>query len=920
MTDYTMALADPRARHLRLVGGKGVSLTRMVAAGLPVPAGFHITTEGYRRFIEANGLQEEIVRAATGASADDPASLELATSAIRALFDSATMPEEVSAAVRRAYDELGGSDFPVAVRSSATAEDLPGLSFAGQYDTLLNVRGEDALLAAVRQCWMSLWTARAIGYRLRNRVQQGTVAMAVVIQAMIPAQVSGVLFTANPTSGERDELVINASYGLGEAVVSGSVTPDSYTMEKASLSLKEMVLGTKEIAIVAAGGQGTTRHSISQDQQRQQALSPKVLRELAEMALKAEQVSGGEPQDLEWAVAEGRCWLLQSRPMTGLLPAPWRDVRWEPPVRGSIWLRRQVAENMPEPLSPLFEELYVRDGLERSVDRVWALAQWPGNPQDVYSRPMFATVNGYAYSRGAVRKSWVAVRTILQIFATGYIPIFRRGISLWTEDFLPPYLATVERWQTVNPEATPDEQLLAGIRELAREEALHWYGTTIALALAKASDVILEAFLTTVVRRAGVTSAHFLRGFPTKALEAESELETIAEKIRDSDELRALVETTPAERLLKAFETSPAARPVLDLLQIYLGRYGHLVYNLDFAEPTQAEAPLPVLMSLKASVERPGKGALNLQAEMAAERDRLVETTLRSLDPMRSRPFQSLLRWAQRLTPYREESLFYLGSAWPPLRRLALELGRRLVEAGSLSKFDDVFFLESAELAEAIRARGVGQSRPDLVRLARERCELREARKRLHPPAAVPPGSGLKIGPISLSGLETQKRNVGVGPILRGFAVSPGRVTAPASVLLSPTDFGKMAPRSILVCPTTTPAWTPLFALASGLVTDIGGVAAHGSIVAREYGIPAVMGTGNGTQRIADGQLVTVDGDAGTVVLANGSAADADITTASRLEEKGKLGQRLKLVAVALAALALWRTWQNRGSRRGQER
>lgn len=266
-------------------------------------------------------------------------------------------------------------------------------------------------------------------------------------------------------------------------------------------------------------------------------------------------------------------------------------------------------------------------------------------------------------------------------------------------------------------------------------------------------------------------------------------------------------------------------------------------------------------------MERPGKDVRELQAEMAAERDRLVEATLRSLDPVRRRPFRSVLRWAQRLTPYREEALFYLGSAWPPLRRLALELGRRLTEPGSLSQPDDVFFLESTELAAVIQARAVGQPSPDLVQLARERRALREARKRLHPPGAVPPSAGIKLGPISLAGLETQKRNVAEGPILRGFAVSPGRVTAPASVILSPADFPKMRPDTILVCPTTTPAWTPLFALARGLVTDIGGVAAHGSIVAREYGIPAVMGTGNGTLRITNGQMLTVDGDAGVVSL-----------------------------------------------------
>jgi len=649
--------------------------------------------------------------------------------------------------------------------------------------------------------------------------------------------------------------------------------------------------------VVPAEDQGTVRREVPGERRGKLSLSEDSLRELAGLALRVEALFGSVPQDIEWAVADGKLYLLQARPMTGLPPAPPKDVSWEPPIPGTKWVRRQVAENMPEPLSPLFEELYVKKGLEDAVNGVWEMAEWKGDPEEVYDRPMYTTVNGYAYSRAAIKRSWKSAQIIMGIFATVYVRTFRRGISLWTEDFLPPYLATMERWKAVDPKTAPDEQLLEGVRELSYAEALYWYGTTIALALAKVSDVILNRFLATVVRRKGITSALFLRGFPTKAVEAEAELEAIAEQIRGSRGLRDLVSTTPAGQLLEALEAIPAGRPVQERLRLYLDRYGHLVYNLDFVEPTQAEAPMPVLMSLKALVRRrdltpsaplPGAGrgedegstfprgeggrgarsdALARQAEMARQRDEMVERTARSLDPLRRRLFLKILRWAQRLTPYREEALFYLGSAWPPLRRLALELGRRLAESGSLARPDDVFFLESAELAEAIRALAAGRFRPDFLRLTRERRDLRTARKRLHPPAAVPPGTGLKFGPIDLSGLETQKRNTGAGPVLSGFAVSPGQVTAPASVILSPADFHKMEPGTILVCPTTTPAWTPLFAQARGLVTDIGGVAAHGSIVAREYGIPAVMGTGNGTQRIGHGQPVTVDGDAGTVTL-----------------------------------------------------
>jgi rifampicin phosphotransferase len=208
-----------------------------------------------------------------------------------------------------------------------------------------------------------------------------------------------------------------------------------------------------------------------------------------------------------------------------------------------------------------------------------------------------------------------------------------------------------------------------------------------------------------------------------------------------------------------------------------------------------------------------------------------------------------------------------MGAGWPTLRRLALELGRRLVESGSLLAAEDVFFLETPEIETAITARVAGQARPDLARLASERRELREARKRLHPPPVVPPGHKLRFGPFDMSAWETQRHNEPTSTVLRGFAVSPGRVSAPASVIHSPEDFSRMEPGTILVCPTTTPAWTPLFSQARGLVTDVGGVLAHGSIVAREFGIPAVLGTGEASKRISHGQLITVDGDRGLVLL-----------------------------------------------------
>jgi rifampicin phosphotransferase len=289
-----------------------------------------------------------------------------------------------------------------------------------------------------------------------------------------------------------------------------------------------------------------------------------------------------------------------------------------------------------------------------------------------------------------------------------------------------------------------------------------------------------------------------------------------------------------------------------------------------------------------------------------------VEETVRSFDPLRRKLFRVLLGWAQRFGPDREQALFYMGAGWPTLQTLALELGRRLVESGSLLAEEDIFFLDTSEIEAAIAARRAGEARPGLARLARERRELREARKRLHPPPVVPPGHKVRLGPIDMSAWETQRRNEPVGAILQGFAVSPGRVSAPASVIRSPEDFSRMEPGTVLVCPTTTPAWTPLFSQARGLVTDVGGILAHGSIVAREYGIPAVLGTGIATTRIRSGQTILVDGDAGTVTLLDGTGeADAERQgSGSRVRNLPSTRMVALFALAAGAVVAAW--WRNR--------
>ena len=293
---------------LERVGGKGRSLSKMVREGFNVPSGFIVTADAYRSFIKDNQLQTEIVESARPQLKAGYPVFDQSSKVIADLILQSTVDDGLIDAVKSAYRDLaGGMDtkHPVAVRSSANAEDLPGLSFAGQQETYLNVRGEEAVVAAVRNCWASLWTAQAISYRHQNGIDQDSVAMAVVVQRMVPSEVSGILFTANPASGERSEIIINGSFGLGEAVVSGQVTPDTYIVDRETLSVQQELLGPKEQQIVSDGDNGVRMESVAEEDRGKSSISTDQLLELCETALKIEQLYDGLPQDIEWAFHNG---------------------------------------------------------------------------------------------------------------------------------------------------------------------------------------------------------------------------------------------------------------------------------------------------------------------------------------------------------------------------------------------------------------------------------------------------------------------------------------------------------------------------------------------------------------------------------------------------------------------------------------
>jgi phosphoenolpyruvate synthase/pyruvate phosphate dikinase len=318
---FVLDLTDPAATDLATTGGKGSSLARLAAAGLPVPEGFHVTTDAYRAAVTGTP-QRAIVEAAAKVAQDRPETHEAAADRIAEIFAGLEIPPEVADAVRAGYSglrvpapsSLGASDPTVAVRSSATAEDLPGMSFAGQQDSYLNIRGEEALLRAVRDCWASLWTARAIGYRARHGIPAEEVSLAVVVQQMVPADAAGVLFTVDPMTGSRDWLVINAAWGLGEAVVGGQVNPDTFLVARVGNVVKRTV-STKAVRTVRTGD-GTRNEPVPAELRRRPSLTDAQAADLAALGARIEELYE-TPVDVEWAVHDGRPFILQARPVTG---------------------------------------------------------------------------------------------------------------------------------------------------------------------------------------------------------------------------------------------------------------------------------------------------------------------------------------------------------------------------------------------------------------------------------------------------------------------------------------------------------------------------------------------------------------------------------------------------------------------------
>lgn len=857
MKPTILPFTDPSIT-LETVGGKGQSLARMSGAGFPVPPGFILTTEAYRSFVSSNGLQSRILKAVEKTDPTDTAGLESASQTIAAMFTQGSIPPEVVDEIGKAYETF--QHRPVAVRSSATAEDLPEASFAGQQETYLNVRGLDALMEAVKKCWASLWTARAIAYRSKNRIDPASVALAVVVQEMVFADAAGVLFTANPVNGHRSEALINAAWGLGEAVVSGAVTPDTLTVEKTTGKILERLTAEKEVMTVRTAS-GTEEQPTPAALRRKAVLTNRQAAGLAALGQKIEAFYG-MPMDIEWALAGGEFVILQARPITAL------PVDWSLPDPKALYARASLAEHIPGPVTPLFGSLGMRIANIESV-KMFARVMGKNYRAILKTGEMYTALNGYVYSGMNMDAS--SALLMIKVSFSNLSYFFRGSVPRWQagrKDFL----LVVEAWEIRDVFEMSSTELLEGVKALLHAASQYFTVLQTCLPAASSSETIFMKFYSSMIKRKKDPEGDvFLKGFESGALRAEKSLYDLALWIKQGDRrLADYFKITAVEEILASFT---AGRPDVDVpldaweelrkrFQYHLEEFGRTAYEFDFSNPTPIEKPGPQVEAIKGFLVDGCANPHDRQNRVIAARKAATDAILARLRWPIKGWFVRLLGWAQETGPMREDGIADMGLAHPLMRRFLGELGRRIAARGALTAPEDIYWIYEEELDAMIAALENGSPMPDINAEISARKEEWAARLKITPPPLLPEKS--RWGKI-VQGGQTEKQDGRM--VLKGLGTSEGLVTAPACVLLGPEDFSRMRKGFVLVAVTTTPAWTPLFTLASAVVTDIGGPLSHSSIVAREFGIPAVMSTRSATRLIRDGQTVTVDGAKGTVIL-----------------------------------------------------
>lgn len=896
---FTIRFTDNRATDHDAVGGKAASLGRLTQGGFPIPPGFTVTTAAYSAFIGQAGLSDRIQQLLSQADYSDAERLERLTADIRSAIAEGPMPDEVASAIVAAYRELGGELF-VAVRSSGTAEDLAEASFAGLHDTYLDIRGEAALLDAVKRCWSSLWTARATSYRSHGGYEHSRALLAVVVQQMVESEAAGVLFTANPLSARTDEFVVNSSWGLGEGVVSGILSPDEFILDRRSSAVKERAIGSKEVRVVRNPdtNQGTVHQPVPDPDRARTSLSDDAVTELGHLGERVMAFYGGLPQDIEWAFADGRLYLLQSRNITGV------DFTWDEDVDGwqtlpelpdTVWSHAFADEFWTGAITPLFYsvrarevhninmhdfELWGFDDLRKMRWLKWyhGTAYYSANGDRLYDEYLFpASLRGStlwklppAWREEAARAPFDVIKGIAtQVRILVLEP--DRSLTNWfneVEDVMRNRVPEADGPDEAELRRMSDAELRASLRRTLTiaerfigllRPAFHYYGVAIL--------GLLNRMVQTWYRGENrFLFQDLISGMPreTKTAEETKAVWRVAMAIKRSPALTELFEAHPGREFFERAAESDEGRQFLELYRSELivphGHRGHADRDIWYSR--RVEDPgldYQAFRSFIAASDGPTPD--DLEHRLIEQRQRSTAEFLEGLDSgilgrIKAEAFKLLHAYVLKFLMVRDDERHYIDRVTFAKKKHFAEIGRRLAERSVLEQLDDFYFLAEPELYEAFDGGGSAPLMRTKV-VNRRRLFERYLARDVKVEPYIQQGK-----PIQLD--EDEAGEGAAGGVMRGTGVSRGSVTATARVVGDLKNIGRVQKGDILICNSTDPGWASVFAIISGLVMETGGMLAHGSCLSREYNLPAVT-LRHAMSLIEDGATITVNGDTGEI-------------------------------------------------------
>jgi pyruvate,water dikinase len=859
---YVLGLEDVDQTQVAVVGGKGAQLGELARIeGIRVPAGFVVTTDAFRRIMAHTSSVDAPLDRLSRLDPDDRDAISALSMQIRRALERTAIPEDLAAAITHALAGLGEQD-AYAVRSSATAEDLPTASFAGQQDTYLNVLGTAAILQHVSRCWASLYSDRAVTYRLRNGLDQRKVQMAVVVQQMVLPQAAGILFTADPVTSSRRVASVEAGFGLGEALVSGLVNADVYKVRNGEVVAK--AVATKQLAIHASPTGGTEEQQVAPERQEQPALTDAQAVRLVQLGRRIE-AHFGRPQDIEWCLLDDGFQIVQSRPITTLFPIPAAE-----DGENHVYVSVGHQQMMTDPMKPL--------GLS-----LWQLTA--ARPMHVAGGRLFVDVTRDLASPASRTRVVGALGMSDPLIGDALETILERG------DFIPslpdevpagvptrappspletdPAIVTelIERNQAsisslkrdIRTKSGPAllDFILADIPELKRilfdpqshqvfmsaMEAARWLNEHLQVWLGEknAADTLTQSVPHNVTSEMGLA------------------LLDVADVIRPHRKVVAFLEHVEDEGFLEELGKLPGGLETRDAIRGFLEKYGmRCVGEIDVTKPRWSERPSALLPTILGNVKNfePGAGGRRFEQgrQEAWEREQELLERVRAL-PEGERKAEEAKRMIDRVRTfigYREYPKYGMVSRYFVYKQALLEEAERLVEADVLREREDIFYLTLPELHDVV---STGQADDQLIRLRKEAFESYHA---LTPPRVLTSDGEVITGAYS--------RDDAPPGALIGLPVSAGTVEGRARVILDMAE-ANPEPGDILVTAYTDPSWTPLFVSIEGLVTEVGGLMTHGAVIAREYRLPAVVGVERATQLIRDGQRIRVHGTDGYVEL-----------------------------------------------------